>query len=171
MDQQLMLQYPGATAIGLIVLMTLLTIACYFGWQGSAAPAESALVSVTGEVSHVRTTSPAARDLVFRMGTSSIEYRYLDWYPNFSLVRDALAVGRPVTVAALPGDGQVWGLRSGRRELVSFTEMAAARGGNGRIAYYLMIAWPILTVIGLIDLWRKSIRPVPTFPPASAEEA
>jgi hypothetical protein len=94
----------------------------------------------------------------FRIEGSDRQFSYVDWYPNASLVADAIRDGERITVWVDRRDPsqtpEVWRLQAGDGFIVGYDALVEARRSNARIGLGLAVVFGILTVAA-ITAWVR----------------
>ena len=123
----------------------------------------------------VHTRNARTRDIVFTVDSSSNQFGYFSWYPQFQWVSDQLQMGKRVAVLIKPEDSSegevpVWMLSVEGQEIVGFQQLKEARSGNRHLALAISILFAVAAVgvcftfagknkpFALPERWRRIAR-------------
>jgi hypothetical protein len=102
-------------------------------WQRHDPPSPDDLQAIEGRITEptFRRTKYGGRNVRFRIEGSDRQFSYVDWYPNASLVADAIRDGERITVWVDRRDPsqtpEVWRLQAGDGFIVGYDALVEAR--------------------------------------------
>ena len=138
----------------LFLIGLLVSLVVFVSLRNSRIPPEENLVPLHGKVTEVKTITSHTDDLVFRLDSSPLIFKYLDNYPYFQEVQKALQERDSLTVWIVPGAVDkknrvaIWGRDTVRGHVVLYEDRAKKTHRNRLYGFLVGIFFVGCTVWG-----------------------
>jgi len=151
----------------LIILLISLILPLFFGivgiiiWISSKPVSEVELNRIEGFVIECNKRGNGdSGDMNFKISSSSLSFKYLNWYPNNRLVYSSIKEGKQIQIwysLKNPQDSiaSLWQISNGRDTLMSYVEMSGKRKLN-RYAALAIIIFSFGAIFYTVYKWLRA---------------
>jgi hypothetical protein len=150
------------TLLGLIIFIILYISVGIVGiimWTSSKHVPEADLTRIEGTVIECAKKGNSG-DVNFKISSSSLSFKYINWYPNNRLVNSSIEVGKRIQIWYSLKDPQgltttIWQVSNGKDTLVSYVEMSSRRKLN-RFAALAISVFSFSAIFYVVYKWLRA---------------